>query len=58
MVQFHILTGTEAVDAPPVVRRISFADLRQALTKGFEDFMAMPSHAVFLCLIYPVVGIL
>ena len=58
MAHFHILTGTEAIDAPPVVRRISFADLKDALVKGTEDFMAMPSHALFLCLIYPVVGIL
>ena len=58
MAQFHILTGTEAANTPPVVRRISFADLRDALTKGIEDFMAMPSHALFLCVIYPLVGIL
>ena len=58
MAHFHILTGTEAIDAPPVVRRISFADLKDALVKGTEDFMAMPSHALFLCLIYPLVGIL
>jgi uncharacterized membrane protein len=58
MAHFHILTGTEAVDAPPVVRHISFADLKDALVKGTEDFMAMPSHALFLCLIYPLVGIL
>jgi uncharacterized membrane protein len=58
MAHFHILTGTEAIDAPPVVRHISFADLKDALVKGTEDFMAMPSHALFLCLIYPVVGIL
>src|SRR5262245_34869026 len=58
MAQFHILTGTDSVNAPPVVRRISFADLKDALVKGTEDFMAMPSHALFLCLIYPVVGIL
>jgi uncharacterized membrane protein len=58
MAQFHILTGSEGVDTPPVVRRISFADLRDALSKGIEDFMAMPSHALFLCVIYPVIGIL
>src|SRR5262245_63789632 len=58
MAQFRILTGSEAPDTPPVVRRISFADLRNALAKGIEDFMAMPSHALFLCVIYPLVGIL
>jgi uncharacterized membrane protein len=56
MAHFHYLTGTEAVTAPPVVRRISFSDLQDALAKGIDDFKAMPSHALFLCLIYPVVG--
>ena len=56
MAHFHVLTGTEAINAPPVVRRIRFTDLRDALAKGIDDFKAMPSHALFLCLIYPVVG--
>jgi uncharacterized membrane protein len=56
MAHFHLLTGTEAVTAPPVVRRISFTDLRDALAKGIDDFKAMPSHALFLCVIYPVIG--
>jgi uncharacterized membrane protein len=56
MAHFHVLTGTEAINAPPVVRRISFADLQNALAKGIDDFKAMPSHALFLCLIYPLVG--
>ena len=56
MAHFHVLTGTEAINTPPVVRRIRFADLRDALAKGIDDFKAMPSHALFLCLIYPVVG--
>jgi len=57
MAQFHVLVGPEALDAPPVVRRISIADLKDALARGFDDFMAMPSHALFLCVIYPVVGV-
>ena len=56
MAHFHLLTGTGSVDTPPVVRRIRFADLKDALAKGIDDFKAMPSHALFLCLIYPVVG--
>jgi len=55
MAHFHILVG-QAIDTPPVVRHITFADLMDALRKGIADFMAMPSHALFLCLIYPVVG--
>jgi uncharacterized membrane protein len=57
MAQFHILVGPEALDAPPAVRRISVADLKDALARGVDDFVAMPSHALFLCLIYPVVGV-
>jgi uncharacterized membrane protein len=57
MTHFHVLTGTEGVNAPPVVRRIRITDLQDALAEGIEDFKAMPSHALFLCLIYPVVGV-
>jgi uncharacterized membrane protein len=56
MTHFHLLTGAEAVAAPPVVRRITFSDLQDALAKGIDDFKAMPSHALFLCVIYPVIG--
>jgi uncharacterized membrane protein len=42
----------------PAVRRITPADLFDALRLGFDDFKAMPSHAVFLCVIYPLVGII
>lgn len=41
----------------PRVRQIAFSDLRSALDDGLADFRAFPSHAVFLCLIYPIVGI-
>jgi uncharacterized membrane protein len=58
MAHFHVLTGSEAVDTPPVVRRISFTDLQDALARGIGDFKAMPSHALFLCVIYPVIGML
>lgn len=41
----------------PFVRRIGLADIRSALADGFADFAAMPTHVVFLGLIYPVVGL-
>lgn len=40
-----------------IIRRIGPADLREALTKGIDDFMAKPSHLVFLGLIYPIFNI-
>ena len=48
----------EAQDLPlPVIRRITLADLRDALARGFEDFAAFRSDVLFLCVIYPVVGL-
>jgi uncharacterized membrane protein len=44
--------------ADPEIRTISPADLLDVLAKGLDDFKAMPSHVVFLSLIYPVVGLL
>jgi uncharacterized membrane protein len=57
MANFHIVAGASDAPANPVVRRITPADLKEALAKGFDDFWAMPSHLVFLGLIYPVVGV-
>lgn len=45
------------IATPPVVRNIGLSDLRDALRLGYEDFKAVPSHAVILCVIYPVLGI-
>ena len=42
----------------PNVRRIGTADLIDALAKGLGDFKAMPTHIVFLCLIYPIVTLI
>ncbi len=39
------------------IRRIELSDLGEALRLGWEDFKAMPSHAVVVCVIYPVLGI-
>jgi uncharacterized membrane protein len=55
MSQTHILVGASPVQ--PVVRRISPADLFSSLKLGRDDFLAMPTHAVFLCVIYPILGI-
>ena len=57
MAQIHFLMGAESLRARPVVRTIGLADLRDALRRGLADFSAMPTHAVFLCLIYPIVGL-
>jgi len=40
-----------------VVRKLSRSDLSAALSLGWDDFQAMPSHAIMLCVIYPVLGL-
>ena len=42
----------------PRVRSISPRDLWDALAKGFADFWAMPTHVIFLTIIYPIAGVL
>jgi len=57
MANSHILLGAATVPGQLVVRRIGLADLKDALAKGIDDFYAMPTHAIFLCAIYPVIGL-
>ena len=58
MAYSHILVGASVTPARPVIQRFTASDLFQALSRGFDDFSAMPSHAVFLCVIYPLLGFL
>src|ERR1700738_438466 len=44
--------------AAPIIRTIGLSDLREALRLGWEDFKAVPSHAIILCAIYPVLGLM
>jgi uncharacterized membrane protein len=46
-----------AADSEPIVRTLTQSDLKIALQKGLDDFKAVPSHAVLLCVIYPVLGL-
>jgi len=57
MAHSHLISGADVSAASLRVRKIEFADLIDALKRGYDDFMAMPSHAAFLCLIYPVLAI-
>ena len=41
----------------PVIRRIGMSDLHDALRRGWEDFKEVPSHAIILCVIYPILGL-
>jgi len=44
--------------SPPVVRRIGIADLKWAVTQGARDFEACRTDVIFLCLIYPIAGLI
>ena len=57
MANLHMLVGADEGRALPAVRKIGLADLREALAKGIDDFWAMPTHVIFLSIIYPVAGL-
>ena len=57
MAHFRIVVGAGNRPAAPIIRKIEPADLKSVLAKGIQDFLAMPSHVVFLSLIYPIVGV-
>src|SRR5262245_62300158 len=57
MPNLHVLTGAGESPAYPIVRKIGFADLKDAVAKGIDDFWAMPTHVIFLAIIYPLVGL-
>jgi uncharacterized membrane protein len=56
MAAFHVISGPDDTPAHPIVRKIGISDLKYALTRGVDDFLAMPSALIFLGLIYPIVG--
>ncbi|MFL6839838.1 MAG: DUF2189 domain-containing protein [Bradyrhizobium sp.] len=49
-------SGQDAAAAPEI-RTIELPELHRALRLGWEDFKAVPSHAIILCVIYPVLGL-
>lgn len=56
MATFHVYADAKGTVSHVTVRQIGVADVFEALRRGFDDFWAKPSHYVFMCLIYPVVG--
>jgi uncharacterized membrane protein len=53
----HSIFAGDATHEEPRVRKIGLADIADALRRGIDDFLAIPTHAIFLCLIYPVAGL-
>jgi uncharacterized membrane protein len=54
MTHLEMTVGSDRSRALPMVRKIGMIDLKDALAKGIEDFRAMPTHVIFLSIIYPV----
>jgi uncharacterized membrane protein len=53
----YVRTSSSAANSDSLaIRRVTAADLWHALARGVDDFFAMPSHAIFLCIIYPLLG--
>ena len=52
-----VILPVQPASALPVVRSIGLGDLKYALAKGLDDFRAMPTHVIFLSLIYPIAGL-
>jgi uncharacterized membrane protein len=50
-------TGAHGDLLRPSVSRIGAADLRDVLAKGLRDFGTYRTDVMFLCVIYPVVGL-
>ena len=44
--------------APLAVSHITVADLKEVLTKGFDDFMAYRTDIIFLIAVYPIISVL
>jgi uncharacterized membrane protein len=57
MTQLHMLVGADEAQALPEVRKIGIGDLKDALAKGVDDFWAMPTHVIYLSIIYPLIGL-
>jgi uncharacterized membrane protein len=49
---------TESESALPAVQRLHVSDLQWALKRGIEDFGASRTDVMFLCVIYPLLGLL
>lgn len=54
--QVEHLGGDSA--AEPEVQTLEFQDIRDSLSRGMEDFTAARADVMFICLLYPVIGVI
>jgi uncharacterized membrane protein len=57
MAHTDVILPKEPTAELPAVRTVTPSDLVDALARGVDDFRAMPTHVIFLSLIYPVAGL-
>jgi uncharacterized membrane protein len=51
--RFNSRAGAEGVR----IRTVGLADIRESLSQGLDDFLAIPTQLIFLCIIFPIVGL-
>jgi uncharacterized membrane protein len=51
-------TSTHLFSRPLAVSRITVADLKEVLAKGFDDFMAYRTDVIFLIAVYPIISLI
>ena len=57
MSSFHVYSDAGGSVAVPRIRTIEIGDLYDCLRAGWEDFMAKPSHIIFIIVMYPLIGV-
>lgn len=57
MAQPHVAAHHAPLADTPPVRAITTADLKDALARGYADFLAIPTHLILIGLIYPILGV-
>jgi uncharacterized membrane protein len=58
MANEELVSTAEMAYPQPKINTIYVSDLKEVWDKGLEDFKEMPTHLVFLCLIYPIVTLI
>lgn len=58
MADQHAIADLQSRIEYPEINHIRFGDLFEVLGKGFDDFRENPSHMVFLCIFYPIIGLM
>jgi uncharacterized membrane protein len=53
----HLEDDDTVAPVTPEIRRIEVADLKEAIRRGFEDFGAFRTDVLFICVIYPLAGL-